>query len=158
MGKSTVLVVGALCAVGLAIACGDDDSTGPTERFVVQLTGANEVPPNASTATANATITIVDENTITLTVTAQNLTAVKQAHFHAGTPGTNGGVILGFISNQTPTGDVNGELHSSTITRSSPFTTGFTFDSLLTRIRNGTTYVNIHTTAFPGGEIRAQVQ
>ena len=159
MGKRTVLVVGAsLCALGLAIACGDDDSTGPAEQFVVQLTGAQEVPPNTSTATATATITVVDESTINLNVTAQNLTAVRQAHFHAGSPGVNGGVIIGFINNAAPTGDINGQLHSSTITRSSTFNAPFTFDSLLTRIRAGTTYANIHTTAFPGGEIRAQVQ
>jgi hypothetical protein len=32
------------------------------------------------------------------------------------------------------------------------------FADLLAAIRAGTTYVNVHTTQFPGGEIRGQLQ
>jgi hypothetical protein len=34
---------------------------------------------------------------------------------------------------------------------------GIGFGDLLTAIRNGTAYVNVHTTQFPGGEIRGQL-
>jgi hypothetical protein len=33
----------------------------------------------------------------------------------------------------------------------------FTFDSLMTRLNNGTAYVNVHTRRNPGGEIRGQI-
>ncbi|MBI4419614.1 MAG: CHRD domain-containing protein, partial [Gemmatimonadetes bacterium] len=36
--------------------------------------------------------------------------------------------------------------------------TGLSLDSLLVRMRNGSVYVNVHTTNFTGGEIRGQVQ
>jgi len=158
MRRSTVLLVGSLfAATGLMVSCDDDDSTGPDEQYVVELTGANEVPPRTTSATATATITVVNETTINLDITAQNLTLVTQAHFHAGIPGENGTIIHGFLANAAPSGPINGTLVSSTITPSSTFNGSFTFDSLLTRIRAGTTYLNVHTTTFPPGEIRGQV-
>ena len=35
--------------------------------------------------------------------------------------------------------------------------TGVTFDELLSQMRAGTAYANVHTTQFPGGEMRGQV-
>jgi hypothetical protein len=52
---------------------------------------------------------------------------------------------------------VDGPFRSAVVTRQATFTGVFTFDSLLTRIRAGTTYINVHTRKFPGGEIRGQV-
>jgi hypothetical protein len=39
----------------------------------------------------------------------------------------------------------------------STFSGAFTYDSLLTRIRAGTTYLNVHTRRNGGGEVRGQV-
>ena len=36
-------------------------------------------------------------------------------------------------------------------------TPAITFDSLVSAIRAGNAYVNVHTTANPGGEIRGQI-
>jgi hypothetical protein len=36
--------------------------------------------------------------------------------------------------------------------------TGVSFSDLLTQMRNGTAYTNVHTSAFPGGEMRGQIQ
>ena len=36
--------------------------------------------------------------------------------------------------------------------------TGISFEALLEEMRAGTAYVNFHTTAYPGGEIRGQVR
>jgi hypothetical protein len=36
--------------------------------------------------------------------------------------------------------------------------TGITYDQLLTEMRNGNAYANVHTTAFGGGEIRGQIR
>ena len=50
------------------------------------------------------------------------------------------------------TGTVNGVLVAGAATRSR-----IPFDSLVVLMRNGNAYVNLHTTAFPGGEIRGQI-
>jgi hypothetical protein len=64
-----------------------------------------------------------------------------------------------FLFNGPTTGNgYSGILASAEITRASAFQGVFTMDSVLTRMRNGTAYVNVHTTANPGGEIRGQIQ
>jgi len=68
-------------------------------------------------------------------------------HFHDAAAGTAGGVVktLSFV-NSTATGTW------SSTDASQPFS-----DSMLTEFLDGRLYVNVHTTANPGGEIRGQV-
>ncbi|MFN3168418.1 MAG: CHRD domain-containing protein [Phycisphaeraceae bacterium] len=61
------------------------------------------------------------------------------SHFHLGAPGSSGGVTLGF----TPTSPSIG---NATLTEAQE-----------TDLLAGNWYVNIHTTNYPGGEIRGQV-
>ncbi|MBK9983767.1 MAG: CHRD domain-containing protein [Saprospiraceae bacterium] len=64
------------------------------------------------------------------------------AHFHAGVPGTSGGVVIPITS------DINGNV----ITGSQPLSL-----DLLNKMLEGGLYMNIHTAAHPGGEVRGQV-
>jgi len=64
------------------------------------------------------------------------------AHFHTGDVGANGGVVINM------SGDING----NTISGSQPLTI-----DLLNQMLEGGLYMNIHTAAHPGGEIRGQV-
>jgi CHRD domain/Secretion system C-terminal sorting domain len=68
-------------------------------------------------------------------------------HFHDAAAGTAGGVVktLSFVNN-TATGSW------SSTDASQPFN-----DSMVTEFLNGRLYVNVHTSANPGGEIRGQV-
>lgn len=157
-----------------AAACGEEDfpvisSIIPRERITAQLTGAAERPtPVTTQATGRFDAEIRDTSTIgtkrdslaqvryQLAVT--NINAVTEAHIHAGGPAVAGPVMVFLFSSGSPTASpTTGILRQADITRATAFTAPFTFDSLLTRIRNGTAYVNVHTTAFPGGEIRGQI-
>ena len=112
------------------------------------LSGASEVPANASTATGYATGTY---NTITkelkLTITFAGLSAnASGAHIHGpAAVGVNAGVIINFA----------GLFPAAT---SGTFNYTGTLDATNeTNMLNGLTYINLHNTSFPGGEIRGQI-
>ncbi len=148
-------------------ACGDDDDpAGLATNFSATLSGANEVPTNASTATGNATLS-VSGNQITYTVNVTNLANAVVAHIHVGAAGVNGPVRL----NLCGTGDPQPPCVSGTgvlATGTNGTTVGITFEELLSAMRSGEAYVNVHTdngqpppNTGPGdlaaGEIRGQI-
>ncbi len=120
-------------------------SFGQLRYFYGALSGANEVPANAS---AGSGIVLVKLNTASNTVELfGNYTGVSAnvtgSHIHQGAAGVNGGVIV----NLTNTGGTAGTLTG----------TGTLTDPQETELLAGNMYVNVHTSAFPGGEIRAQL-
>ncbi len=64
------------------------------------------------------------------------------AHFHSGIAGTSGGVVI----------DVTDDINENVISGSQPLTV-----DLINRLLSGSLYLNVHTDAHPGGEIRGQV-
>ncbi len=146
--------------IGMAfVACDDDDEpTTPDEEYQVNLTGTAERPnPVVTTASGSAIVRVLSEDSIEFDLTVSDIDSATVAHFHAGDANT-AGPIMTFVFGGPTTGlDFSGRLASGFITRSSTFSTVFTFDSLLTRIRAGTTYLNVHTRVNGPGEIRGQV-
>jgi len=108
--------------------------------FVATLTGANSVPANGSTATGTG-LFVFDVGTSTLTYYVKHTIAnVTAAHIHEGAAGTNGPVIIPFtLTGQTASG-------------SAVLTAGQT-----TELFAGSLYTNVHSPAFPAGEIRGQL-
>ncbi len=116
-------------------------------QFTAKMSGASEVPPVTTTASGTGAFVLNAAGTaLSYTITINGLTATA-AHFHNGVPGVAAGVVknLTFVNN-TATG-----VWSST-DATQPLT-----DSLLSELLRGRLYVNAHTTANPGGEIRGQV-
>jgi CHRD domain len=145
-------------------ACDDDDDNGGTEpdtEFEAALSGENEVPPVTTTATGTATLT-VEGSEIAYRVEVVNLENVVVSHIHVGAAGENGPVRLNLCgTDDTPdcatTGTgvlVEGSNGNTAITGTAA---DITFDSLLSAIRAGNAYVNVHTTQNLGGEIRGQI-
>jgi len=109
-----------------------------------KLSGANEVPANTSTGSGTLEATLdTQSNLLSWTVTYTGLTgAAKAGHFHGpAAAGANAGVALGF------TGSVE-----SPIKGSATLTAAQVADVLA-----GKWYVNLHTAANPGGEVRGQL-
>ena len=113
----------------------------------VTFSGSQETPANASPGTGTFVGTYNDAtDSLIYTITFSGLTAnVTAAHFHAAPPGIAAGVLIG--PGGFPTGVMSGTFTDTLVLTASQE------DSL----KRGLFYFNIHTTAFPGGEIRAQI-
>jgi hypothetical protein len=124
--------------------------------YICVLSGASESPANASPATGNATVVLNAAQTqLSVSVQFQNLVPPYTAsHIHGPAPaGTNAAVKWGFIG--VPAGWVFGSgTTSGTLTNF--LVTGIT-PTDVTNLNNGQFYVNIHSTTFPGGELRGQL-
>ncbi len=101
---------------------------------------------------------------------------VQQAHIHLGQKGVNGGITVFLCSNlgngpagtqpcppspATITGtlaaaDVSPNIPATLAARNQGINTG-EIEELIKAIRAGATYVNVHSTTWPGGEIRSQI-
>jgi CHRD domain len=131
----------AMLALGATVAF-----AGPAfaEKMKATLDGKSEVPPNASAATGTADIDY-DAATKKLTwkLTYSGLSGpATAAHFHGpAEPGKNAGVAVAIPN--AGTSPVSG---SATLT-----------DAQAADLTAGKYYVNVHTAANPGGEIRGQV-
>lgn len=116
------------------------------EILTAYLTGAQEVPPAATTATGYARVNINEgTGTISYTVVFSGLSSNQQAaHIHAPAPiGSNVGVAINF-------GAVGGT--SGTISGTAAIT-----PTQIAQLRAHLGYVNVHSANFPGGEIRGQL-
>lgn len=109
----------------------------------ITLSGANEVPPVSSSAAGSGTVTVKDDGSVTAKVTVTGMTATA-AHIHMGAAGTNGPVIVPF----TKTADNTFEAAAGA--KMTP--------EQLAAYKAGNTYVNVHSAANPGGEVRAQLK
>ena len=138
--KSTATAVALVFA--LMIAGGSAGLSAATLTMNTQLSGKNEVPTNDSKAAGQARVTY-DTTTKKLSwrVTYRGLMPMA-GHFHGpAAAGVNAGVVVPFTG-----------VDKSPIVGSATLTEAQASDLLA-----GKWYVNLHTTAFGGGEIRGQV-
>jgi len=126
----------ALLAAALAVAghCGASD---------LALTGGQEVPPVSTQAAGNGTITIGDDHGVAGSITTTGIDGTM-AHIHQAAAGKNGPIIVplerkGASQWAVPAG--------ARLT-----------DQQYQAFKNGQLYVNVHSAAHPGGEIRAQMK
>lgn len=159
MRKHVMSGTWALAAVLAAGSCKNNTGITVSERFTATLSGATVRPtPITTTASGTATFTYVaDIRTLFYRVDVAGIDSVFLAHIHApADTGHNAGVALNlFLGPKTGPGftgtlgqGVAGELGAPI---------GMSLDSLLVLLRNGNAYVNVHTVAHPGGEVRGQV-
>jgi hypothetical protein len=143
------------------------------EEFSARLIGFNETPAAILTDASGTLRLDLDQNaqTATYTLTFSGLSApVTQSHIHFGKIHVGGGVIVflcGTTTNPgpagTPTcpqsGSVSGTIKAANII--GPSAQGVAagdFDGLVDALTSNTAYANVHSTNFPGGEIRGQVR
>jgi len=142
------------------------------EKFHAVLSGFSEVPAVLSEGQGTLDLRLDrSAKTVTYTLTFSNLsTAVTQSHIHFGKVHVAGGVMVFFCTNLangpagTPAcpasgGTVTGTLMAASVVGpTSQNVTAGDFDALEDALETNTAYANIHTTAFPAGEVRGEVR
>jgi hypothetical protein len=134
----------ALLATAFAVALVSTASAA-TVSYTAHLSGAKEVPKNDSKGTGKLEATYdTATKVLSYSLTFEGLTGpATAAHFHGPAPrGQNAGVLAP-IGEKNPVSPVTG-----TVTLS---------EDQAKELHAGKVYVNVHTAANPGGEIRGQV-
>jgi hypothetical protein len=151
-----------LLAATLPAAAFDGNSSG---QFRAQLTGLPQVPSVLTRGHGSFTAELVDGDTaLRYELSYADLSGpASMAHIHVGRTGKNGGVIItlcGGPGQACPrsAGTVRGTITAADVQAiAAQGVASGDFQGLLTLLRNGATYVNVHTPMFAEGEIRGQV-
>lgn len=174
MKKLGVLVLAVVVMVAVSVVFADD-----FKRLRAALVGFEE-PPSISTGASGKFHARIsqDETEITYQLSYSGLEGnVQQAHIHLGQRGVNGGITVFLCTNlgNGPAGTqlcpsspaaITGSITASDVSPNIPATlaarnqgldTG-EFAELVRAIRHGSTYVNVHSTKWPGGEVRSQIR
>jgi hypothetical protein len=130
-------------------------------NFVAHLSGDEEVPPVVTGGQGQSIFRLSQDGTsLYYKLIVANIANVTQSHIHIAPAGTNGPVVA-FLFGFVPGGiTVNGVLAEGTITAANlvgPLA-GQPLSALIDYLNNEGAYVNVHTTSYPGGEIRGQLQ
>ena len=107
------------------------------------LSGSQEVPPVNTQASGVSTIEVIGDKTVIGNVQTTGMTGTV-AHIHMGASGQNGPVIIPLVKS----GDNTWSVPGNTVLSSAQFDA----------FRAGNLYVNVHSAAYPAGEIRAQLK
>ena len=163
--KVFVAVIGSLLVVATVVKA---------EDLGALLTGYDESPSVSTTAKGEFSASI-DHNgqVITYSETFSGLQApITQSHIHIVQAGANGNVVIYLCqtaANPDPTGlapqcpqqgTVTGTITAANVIAGSTAQQlkAGDLDAVITAIRAGMAYANVHTTASPAGEIRGQIR
>jgi hypothetical protein len=178
MTRSTTGIAAAV-AFASAVACASDKPTSPNEVRIplFERSGGDENPPRPTLAQGQAIFRISDDGqSVAYTLIAANIDNAFMAHIHVAPVGVNGPIVEWLFPSTAPvpgpagTGRFDGVLASGTFTAANlvgPLA-HHPLSDLISAMRNGGAYVNIHTDDgiappntgpgdFPGGEIRGQL-
>lgn len=131
----------------------DDDTIGDdTNEFSVQLVGENEVPLVATPGRGDMTVELDDDDILTIDGSFENLVSELRSidgspiHVHVGTPNETGAIIFPV------------DVDANDDNRSGTFSLTEELDPAQVRVfEDGEYYLNIHTNAYPDGELRGQL-
>jgi hypothetical protein len=128
-------------------------ASGTVITYAAELRGSNEVPANSSMAYGSAFVTVdTANNTLAWEVNTTGIASPTLSHIHGpnGPAGTNDNVMVSFASSPAAFtgGRTKGQVSIAPLSAAA-------MTALLTTPSN--LYVNVHSLAFPGGEIRGQL-
>ena len=154
------LALVAVLVASAALAHGDNGNGGKA-----RLSGLEETPLTLLTSGRGSFRAKIRSDGIHYTLRYEDLEAnATQAHIHFGLPGISGGIIAflcgggGKPACPAREGEVTGVITAANVM--GPAAQGLDAGSLteaVRALRKGAVYANVHSTTYPGGEIRGQV-
>ena len=117
-------------------------ATASAMASTMMLTGTQEVPPNSSVASVKSTVMVGPDKLVTGSIDVSGMTATM-AHIHEASKGVNGPVIVPFVKSGERT--------------FAPASGARLTDAQYASYLAGKLYLNVHSSAYPGGEIRLQL-
>lgn len=154
---STLILIGAVFSIGMSATL-YNAGYAEEQKFTAKLSGDQEVPPVTTSGKGWAWVNPMEES-VWFKVNVTGLDKVTAAHIHSAKSGENGDVVVTLFKSDSPTGPKDGALAEGNFTATDlegPMK-GKTLSDLVTAMKNGETYVNVHTEANPKGEIRGQL-
>jgi hypothetical protein len=162
MKKSRMISILSLVVILLSIAA--TASASSAKNFRTHLSSGEEVAEVISNAQGQAIFKLNDDKTsLHYKLNVANIENVTQAHIHLGPAGTNGPIVVWLYPSAPPAqlipGPSNGGLAEGDITADDLVNAlaGQPLQVLIDAIEAGNTYVNVHTSQYPPGEIRGQL-
>jgi hypothetical protein len=133
-------------------------------RFNLRLTGSEQAPAVNETSFGHARLRLVDNNTLLFSLVVCNIANVTHAHIHFGSAGANGPIVVPLFDEANYPFSVThgcatlaaGVRTPSDLLQQSGAGIN-TWNDFLNALLTNHTYINVHTTAHPGGEIRGQL-
>lgn len=138
--RERLRVTGVLAAAAIALAAFPAAAWADTVK--ITLSGDAEVPPVATMASGSGSITIDPDMSVSGSITTSGLDATM-AHIHVGATGKNGPVAVTLAKSGA----------SGWMVPAGAKLTGAQYQAF----KAGELYVNVHTAANKGGEIRGQL-
>lgn len=134
------------------------EPSGVQQKFSAQLSGDQEVPPIQTNASGMAWFKS-NQDSLEFELNVTDLQGITMAHIHNGKKGEIGPPVVPLYKSDSPTILMNGKLASGNIRANmlEGSMTGKQIANLTTVMKNGETYVNVHTQQNPNGEIRGQI-
>ena len=123
-------------------------------KFVINLTGSEEVPPVQTEATGVIEISLMPDS-VGYSINATSIDGVTAGHVHLGKKGENGPIVVTLFKYDSPMNKVS-ENGTITADKLEGPMAGKQLSDYLAAGANGSLYINIHTERNPNGEIRGQ--
>ena len=139
--RMAAMALGTIAVAGVLVAASPGASW--SQQVKVTLSGAQEVPPVTTSASGTGTIVVGADKGVSGSVTTTGVVGVA-AHIHQGKPGENGPVIIPL----TKTAD-----NVWSVPAGAKLT-----DEQSAAFKAGNLYVNVHSAANKGGEVRGQLK
>jgi len=134
------------------------DATSPRQQelpitYTIDMKAGMETPAIAGKAGGHAKLT-VGAKKMRYEIDVSDLSGpATMAHIHIGKIGIAGPPIFTFPVKAS----ASGRLAEGTVDLTADMGKGVSGDSLIVLLNNGGAYINVHTAAHPGGEIRGQI-